>query len=86
MLYVQDDAAEAEWFSVSKPPQPLAFDHKLILRRAFQHLAQQKEAKEAGTDQNFMLCIMVLIPAEFQICLMPKGQPGSGEALKAPLP
>ena len=48
MLNLQDDAAEAEWFSVSKPPQPLAFDHKLILRKAFQHLAQQKEAREAG--------------------------------------
>jgi len=45
---VQDDAAEAEWFSVSKPPSPLAFDHKLILRRAFQHLLRQKEAQDAG--------------------------------------
>jgi len=44
----QDDAAEAEWFRVSEPPLPLAFDHKLILRKAFQHLLLIKEAQNAG--------------------------------------
>lgn len=37
----QDDASEAEWFDVRDLPQPLAFDHKLIVRTAFQHLMQQ---------------------------------------------
>ncbi|CAL8464179.1 g3714 [Coccomyxa elongata] len=36
-----DDASEAEWFDVRDLPQPLAFDHKLIVRTAFQHLMQQ---------------------------------------------
>lgn len=37
-----DDATEAEWYDVTKLP-PLAFDHKLIVRTAFQHLLQQSE-------------------------------------------
>lgn len=39
-----DDATEAEWYDVTKLP-PLAFDHKLIVRTAFQHLLQQSETK-----------------------------------------
>ncbi|DBA75329.1 hypothetical protein WJX77_010069 [Trebouxia sp. C0004] len=39
-----DDAIEAEWYDVTKLP-PLAFDHKLIVRTAFQHLLQQSETK-----------------------------------------
>lgn len=35
---LQDDAAEAEWHDVAALPQPLAFDHKEIVREAFQHL------------------------------------------------
>ena len=45
---VQDDATEAEWYDVTKLP-PLAFDHKLIVRTAFEHLIQQSETKSTGT-------------------------------------
>lgn len=44
---MQDDATEAEWYDVTKLP-PLAFDHKLIVRTAFQHLLQQSETKATG--------------------------------------
>ncbi|KAL6769725.1 hypothetical protein ACKKBG_A32115 [Auxenochlorella protothecoides x Auxenochlorella symbiontica] len=36
-----DDAEEAQWWPVAEVPGRLAFDHKLILRCAFQHLARQ---------------------------------------------
>ena len=42
---MQDDAAEAEWFDVSKPPSKLAFDHKLIVRTTFEHLLKQHTGK-----------------------------------------
>ncbi len=44
---VQDDATEAEWYDVTKLP-PMAFDHKLIVRTAFEHLLQQSETKSVG--------------------------------------
>ena len=40
-MAVQDDAEEAEWFDVRKPPAKLAFDHKVIVRTAFEHLLKQ---------------------------------------------
>ncbi|CAK0786355.1 hypothetical protein CVIRNUC_009568 [Coccomyxa viridis] len=53
-----DDAAEAEWFDVSQPPSKLAFDHKLIIRTAFEHLLKQHTGKgdladslRAGVEQ-----------------------------------
>ena len=45
---VQDDAEEAEWFDVRKPPSKLAFDHKIIVRTAFDHLLKQ----HAGTGEH----------------------------------
>ena len=47
---MQDDAAEAEWFDVSKPPTKLAFDHKVIVRTAFEHLLKQHtgEGEDCG--------------------------------------
>ncbi len=45
MTDLQDDASEAEWFDVRDLPQPLAFDHKLIVRTAFHHLMQQPAVK-----------------------------------------
>jgi 8-oxo-dGTP diphosphatase len=38
-----DDAAAARWYPVEQLPQ-LAFDHKLIVRSAFRHLACQGAA------------------------------------------
>ena len=51
---MQDDAAEAEWFDVSKPPSKLAFDHKLIVRTAFEHLLKQHTGKgeDCGAYRN----------------------------------
>lgn len=43
----QDDATEAEWYDVTKLP-PMAFDHKLIVRTAFEHLLQHSETKSTG--------------------------------------
>ena len=81
MLNVQDDAAEAEWFSVSKPPQPLAFDHKLILRRAFQHLAEQKEAQTGNLRCNFQATIIGINPAQELVCFMLEDDAGNYESL-----
>ena len=36
-----DDAAEAEWYDVEELPA-LAFDHKLVVRRAFEELAKEE--------------------------------------------
>lgn len=49
LTVVQDDATEAEWYDVTKLP-PLAFDHKLVVRTAFEHLIQQAEAKSTGAQ------------------------------------
>lgn len=48
---MQDDATEAEWYDVTKLPS-LAFDHKLIVRTAFQHLLKQPEATSTGTGNR----------------------------------
>ena len=47
---MQDDAADAQWHSVAEVPQPLAFDHKLIIRTAFEHLLQRPEVTSSGTQ------------------------------------
>ncbi|KAL3143598.1 hypothetical protein ABBQ38_002395 [Trebouxia sp. C0009 RCD-2024] len=39
-----DDATEAEWYDITKLPA-LAFDHKLIIRTAFEHLLQHSQTK-----------------------------------------
>ena len=44
----QDDAAEAEWFDITSPPSYLAFDHKLIIRRAFEYLLKLESADKKG--------------------------------------
>ena len=51
----QDDAAEAEWHDVAKPPQPLAFDHKEIIRVAFQRLLTCPQAQSGTLHSNQML-------------------------------
>ena len=43
----QDDASDAQWFEVTKLP-PLAFDHKLLVRESFRHLAKQEELQKQG--------------------------------------
>lgn len=48
-MQLQDDATEAEWYDVTKLPS-LAFDHKLIIRTAFEHLLQHSETKSTGTS------------------------------------
>lgn len=47
VLLVQDDAAEAQWFSVTEVPT-MAFDHKLIVRTAFEKLLEQKDGQGKG--------------------------------------
>ncbi|KAL3134050.1 hypothetical protein ABBQ32_008479 [Trebouxia sp. C0010 RCD-2024] len=39
-----DDATEADWYDVTALPA-LAFDHKLIIRTAFEHLLQHSQTK-----------------------------------------
>ncbi|CAL5226759.1 g9612 [Coccomyxa viridis] len=53
-----DDAEEAEWFDVRKLPSKLAFDHKVIVRTAFEHLLKEHagtgelaESLRAGVEQ-----------------------------------
>lgn len=43
-----DDAAEAEWFPITALPQPLAFDHKEIVRAALVKLGEQRQAADIG--------------------------------------
>ncbi|KAL4422704.1 hypothetical protein ABPG75_008901 [Micractinium tetrahymenae] len=45
-----DDAQAAEWFPISSPPR-LAFDHKLVVRTAFRHLAAQGGVAAALAEQ-----------------------------------
>ena len=53
---MQDDAAEAEWFDVSQPPSKLAFDHKLIIRTAFEHLLKQHTGKGENCGVHIDFC------------------------------
>ena len=45
---MQDDAADAEWFPVIELPQPLAFDHKEVVRTAFGMLREQLQVASDG--------------------------------------
>lgn len=44
---LQDDAADAKWFPVGQLPS-LAFDHKLVVRTAFEKLAERGEVASEG--------------------------------------
>ena len=44
---LQDDASDARWFSVTEVPS-MAFDHKLIVRTAFEKLLHQDAALGKG--------------------------------------
>ena len=50
-MQMQDDATEAEWYDVTKLPS-LAFDHKLIVRTAFEHLLDRPETETAGASSQ----------------------------------
>ncbi len=43
-----DDAADARWFPVAGLPQPLAFDHKEVVRAAFGRLKEQPQVASIG--------------------------------------
>eukprot|EP00775_Hariotina_reticulata_P006786 gene6786-7003_t len=49
-----DDAADARWFSLTSLPQPLAFDHKLVLREALQKLARQEDVQQTGLADQLL--------------------------------
>ncbi|MFO1436157.1 MAG: NUDIX domain-containing protein [Gammaproteobacteria bacterium] len=44
-----DDAADVAWFNAARPPQ-LAFDHRELLQRARQHLAEKFNNSAAAAD------------------------------------
>jgi len=46
-----DDAADARWHSVLRPP-PLAFDHRKILRIAVEHTFGKSEAKPRAASRK----------------------------------
>lgn len=46
-LLPQDDAAAAQWYSVEEPPS-LAFDHKVVIREAFDKIAALDTVKDNG--------------------------------------
>lgn len=50
-----DDASDAQWFDIDCIPSPLAFDHKVILRNAFEKLAQEKAALENPGLRDLLL-------------------------------
>ena len=52
VAFWQDDAAEAEWFDITSPPSDLAFDHKLIIRKAFEYLLKLESADKTGKIQS----------------------------------
>lgn len=49
MLQAADDAAEAEWFSMSSIPA-LAFDHKLVVRECLKKALSLPEAQGKATQ------------------------------------
>lgn len=52
-----DDAANAEWFDITKLPS-LAFDHKLVVRECFQHISRHKDdAAVTGMETNLTTAI-----------------------------
>lgn len=56
---MQDDAADARWFDLTALPQPLAFDHKLVLRAAFSHLLKHPDTATSGTPHS-RTCVCML--------------------------
>lgn len=76
-ISLQDDATEAEWYDVTQLPA-LAFDHKLIIRTAFQHLLQHSEtnsAGELGFSQTlrricWVFCLPIYVSCMFMIVLL----------------
>jgi hypothetical protein len=50
-MCLQDDAAAAKWYPVNSLPS-LAFDHKQIIREAFQKLLGRPEVQQAGACQR----------------------------------
>ena len=52
-----DDAADAQWFPVAKLPQPLAFDHKEVVRTAFGRLKEQPQVASNG-DSVLVPCLV----------------------------
>ena len=55
-----DDAAKAQWFSVSALPS-LAFDHAKIIRRAWQALeVQVEEQEEEGKEGEDTLSVKLV--------------------------
>lgn len=62
-LDVQDDAEEAEWFDMRKLPSKLAFDHKIIVRTAFEHLL--KEHASTGDPRNRSTIIATLLQLQW---------------------
>ena len=51
MVQAADDAANAKWYNVTELPQ-LGFDHKLIVRECFEHVAKLPEAIEGGMTEQ----------------------------------
>ena len=54
---VQDDAADAKWFSVLELPA-LAFDHKLVVRTALQNLLRQDAVHGKGEPVCRLLSVV----------------------------
>ena len=50
-----DDAADAKWFDIKCLPEPLAFDHKLIVRTAFEKLALEPSTSELPGMSSILL-------------------------------
>lgn len=47
-----DDAADAKWFPLTRLPQPLAFDHKVVVRTALEKLKGRPEVASQGDLQR----------------------------------
>lgn len=56
----QDDAAAASWYPVNALPS-LAFDHKQIIREAFQKLLERPEVQQAGVYVYIFGCMCVFL-------------------------
>jgi hypothetical protein len=52
----QDDAQDAKWFDVNDLPQPLAFDHNLLVRSALKRLSETSDlqAEMPGLAQQLV--------------------------------
>ena len=74
LCLLQDDASNAEWWTVTKLPS-LAFDHKLIVRSAFQRLGERDDVKSEGGSSA------AAILAQIQCPCMSEGNRGAAGAL-----